>query len=104
MSGVRRAGRTRKRLAVLLQEKADELFGKDHFCICPEDIEQNDLYYRTRYTDGISWEVAMEADTAPFRSRFYSWDTMGNCCKHGVGIVGGRDDMGHFELCADEGA
>lgn len=99
---VERVGRTRRKLAVLLQAKADELFGAGHFCVCPEDIEMNQLTYRTKFYDCIVWEVYLKADTPPFRARFYSWDTMGSCCKHGVGVVGEPDHLGAVEISADE--
>jgi len=97
-----RVGRTRRKLAKLLQVTADELFGEGHFSVFPEDIEQNDLYYRTKWTDGMNWEVLLQASTKPFRARLYSWDTMGSCCKFGVAVVGDRDGLGDVEVCADE--
>jgi len=46
----------------------------------------------------------MEADTDPFRARFYSWDTMGSICKNGVAVVNSHDPMlpNDIEVCAEQ--
>ncbi len=101
-----RVGKTRRKLAELLQGLADEMFGKGHFYVAPECIEQNQLTYRTRLFDAISWEVSMQrTDKAPFQARFYSWDTMGSICRHGVAVVKVEGSLpGDVEVCADEKA
>ena len=100
-----RVGKTREKLAELLQALSDELFGKGHFYVFADQISQNQLTYRSGMEGGISWEVYVQDDRkTPRRARFYSWCTMGDCCKHGVAVVGNPDHMNDIEVCADEKA
>lgn len=75
---IRGVGRTRERLAEMLNE-ALKLEGAD--CIAPEDLHRTNPYHRC-YEDTCAWDCYYTQ--GGLRRHVYSWATMTHCVKHGI--------------------
>lgn len=91
---MRRYGRTRTKLASLIETMLREKEGMSLVSVEPEDLWMQQGDYRKSTWDLARWGV--DVHCASRYLKLYSWDTMGDCVRYGIALCTPHNGD-HFE-------
>ena len=92
-----RVGRTRIKLALLLEKEVEGV------TVLPQDLESQNPYYASQQMDCCTW-MGYGTRNTYHDVYFYSWNTMGNCVKHGISFTQDRVIGETYEVFSEEPA